>query len=112
MISNAVVVSAVLAALCAFLACWAAHFVAARQQWRFIHRAVFGVGVIAAAFAVPLFAALSLEAAATLFLILILICVSAGVATWLNYQVDEAKPQSATPDTDRILARLDDELER
>lgn len=98
-----------LGAMLAGLACWAAHEYAERHRWRFIHRCIYGVSVICACFAAPLFAALAPEMAGTLFLLLILVCVGAGLGTWLNYQ-DKPAPLSETPDADEYLRKLNDEI--
>lgn len=98
----------ILAALLAGLACWAAHGYAERHRWTFIRRCTYGVSVICAAFAIPLFTALPPEIAGTLLLLLIFVCVAAGVGTWLNYQ---DRPASDTPDADAYLEKLNRELE-
>lgn len=111
MTANLTIAISIICAIVAGLGMYAAHAVASKWRWRFLHRYVAGVTIATIAFAVVLFAYLPLEPAAALLLALILIYGASGLGTWLGYEHDEPQ-HSTTPDADTILDKLDNELHK
>ena len=80
------------------------HHIAERRHWRPIPRYVAGITTVAVAFAAPVFAALPLETAATLYGLLWLIIGMSGLATWLAYEAE--RPSMAGVDLDRLAEQI------
>lgn len=106
--ANLTIVISVICAAVAGLAMYAAHQMATKWHWRFLHRYVIGVVIANAAFAVVLFVYLPLEPAAALLLALILIYGASGLGTWLGYEHDGLSAADAAED--EVLRRLNQEL--
>ena len=92
MISQSIIGLAIVAAIMAAALQTVWHHVATRKRWRPIPRYVAGITTVAAAFAAPIFAALPVETAATLYGLLWLIIGASGLATWLAYEADPPTP--------------------
>lgn len=96
-----------IAAIAAALACIPAHRWARARRWGYVPRYVFGVAIGLLAFAFPLFMTLETPSAVVLLGVIVLIFSLEGLATWLMHDAD---PPTLTPDADRLLSRIDEEL--
>jgi hypothetical protein len=112
---NQTIAIGVIAALAAGLGCTVAHGIAKRLHWPYIPRYVTGVALGNAAFAFVVFSALTVEQAAILYGLLWLIYGIEGLATWLSHENDP-DPRlplvSLTPEADRMLQNMDEELRK
>jgi hypothetical protein len=103
---------ALISAIAAGLACWAAHPLAKYLKWGYVPRYALGVGIGHLAYAFVIFSALPLTTAAILYGLLWLIYGAQGLATWIAHQHDpDPKPPRAslTPEADRMLRQAIDE---
>lgn len=94
------------------LACALAHRWARRKRWPYLPRYVTGAVFILIGYGFPLFATLPINDALPLFMALILIYTGGGIGTFLAYDADPDPPTSGTPAADRILSKLDKEIDR
>jgi hypothetical protein len=108
-----VIVIGCAAALAAGFAQAVAHQYAQRHRWRLVQRYVAGLTIINIAAAFPLFAALTIEQAVTLYGLLWLIGGVSGLATWICHESDpKDSPQGATPEADEMIRKLNEELDQ
>lgn len=106
--ANLTIAISIVCAAMSGLGMYAAHVVATKWHWRFLHRYVAGVVIASGAFAIVLFAYLPLEPAAALLLALVLIYGASGLGTWLGYEHDG--PSAADAAEDEVLRKLNQEL--
>jgi hypothetical protein len=101
-----------IAALAAGLACVGAHRWAKAHHWPYVPRYVTGVLFAMGAFAFPLFAALDAPDALILFVVLGAIFGTECIFTWLAHDGDPDPPDGRTPEADRLLREIDEELRK
>ncbi len=110
---DVVIVIGILSAFAAGALCYAAHAYAKHHRWGYIPRYGYGVGVAALAFAPVVFAATDRPMAILLCGMLALIFLGEGVATALAHQNDpDPPPTELTPDANRLLQAIDEELRK
>lgn len=112
---NIVIEIGIIGAFAAGLGCYVAHPYAKRHGWRYVPRYVTGVTLGHLAFAFVIFSALPVEQASVLYGLLWLITGVEGLATWLAHDNDpDPKPARATltPEADRLLRDIDEELQK
>ena len=106
MTSEAIAIS-VIAAIAAGASQAVAHHYAESKRWPAIPRYVCGLSIIFIAVGAVLFASLSLELAAMLYGLMWLIAGASGLATWLSYEADRARPHLMS---EHDLDRMADEI--
>lgn len=89
-----------------------AHRVAKARRWPYVPRYVCGVVIALASFAFPLFAALAVTSALLLLGVLAGIFTLQGFATWLAHDADPDPAGGLSPDADRLLRTIDEELRK
>jgi hypothetical protein len=100
------------AATAAGLACAVAHWWAKKRRWAYVPRYVTGTLIGLIAIAAPLFAALDVPDAVLLYGMCWLIFGAMGIATFLAHDGDPDPPHSLTPEADRLLSAIDEELRK
>ena len=111
---NLTIAVGVIAAVAAGLACLVAHPIAKRHRWKYLERYATGVTIGHVAYAFVIFTAgLPIEVAAVLYGLLWLVYGGEGLATWHAHDSDpDPRPRSLTPDADKLLRDIDEELRK
>lgn len=104
----------ILGSLTAGLACYGSHRHAKKHRWGYVPRYVAGVAFALVAFAFVVFSLpVPIETGAILMGLLALIFGGEGVATWFAHQNEPDPPaHSLTPEADKLLREIDEELGR
>ncbi len=92
-------------------ACVFAHRWARHKTWPFMPRYITGAVFILIGYGFPLFATLPFNDALSLFMALILIYAGGAIGTFLAYDADP-DPPGRTPDADRLIREIDEELRK
>jgi hypothetical protein len=100
-----------IASIAAGFACAIAQRIAKARHWKYVPRYVTGVAIGLVALVFPLFATLETNDAIVVWGVAALIFAGEGIATWIAHDADP-EMTGRTPEADRLLREIDEELRK